>query len=203
MTCLAAITFGVVCALNAPNGPEPQSFAHGKATNRAVYAGFTPYLPAIGPVVSVRPRTPPQEPKERDGLGLAALTAYAPERASESPFDAIRGGFKIAHQGVDTSCFPSQLVRILRDTEKRFGRKVIVTSGYRSPRHNKRVRGARHSQHMNCKAADIRVPGVSKDKLYAYLLRHPKRGGVGIYGSQWVHIDVARQRTWDWRRKSK
>jgi len=201
MTCLVAITFGVACALNAPMGDEPQPFHYGKATNRAVYAGFQPDLPTVGPMIAFRPRKAAQKRKERDGEGRTTLTAFAPERSSVSQFDAIRSGFKVAHSGVKTACFPHRLVTILRDTERHFGRPVIITSGYRSPAHNRRVRGARHSQHMHCKAADIRVPGISKKQLHAYLMRHPKRGGVGIYGGPWVHVDVARKRAWDWRRK--
>lgn len=36
---------------------------------------------------------------------------------------------------------------------------IIVTSGYRSPQVNKLVRGAKNSQHLEGKAADIIIPG--------------------------------------------
>ncbi len=64
-------------------------------------------------------------------------------------------------EDVDVSCLKPSLVRMLRTVEQRYGKRVIVTSGYRSPAHNKRVRGAPRSFHMACAAADIQVPGIS------------------------------------------
>lgn len=179
MTCLAA-TVGLICALNAPPYPEPQLFHHGKATNRATYASnrFVPKLPLIGPlVVSMKPSDGPPP-------GLAAL--------------AYRSN--VARKGTKTSCFPPRLVGILRDVERHFKAPVIVTSGYRTSRQNRRAGGADGSMHLQCKAADIRVNGVSKKRLHTYLMRHPKRGGVGLY-RRWntVHIDVGKKRNWYWR----
>src|SRR5690606_1452956 len=90
---------------------------------------------------------------------------------------------------VDVSCFRPQLVQILRAIEARFGKKIIVTSGYRSPEHNRRVRGARKSQHMACAAADIHVPGVHKLKVAEFVRAMPGRGGVGTYcHTEAVHV---------------
>lgn len=201
MTCTLAM-IGAVCVLSAPVGAEPQPFHYGKATNRASYAvaSFQPELPSIGPVIAFRTA----RPRERKGIGLEELAYAGSKRASAKPFEAIMGkgrgkGFRIAHRAVDTSCFPKRLTGILRDAERHFRGRVIVTSGYRSKAYNRRVGGATRSQHLNCRAADVRIPGVSKTALFRYLRRHPKAGGVGIYRSQYVHIDIGRKRTWDWR----
>jgi uncharacterized protein YcbK (DUF882 family) len=78
--------------------------------------------------------------------------------------------------------------------------KVIVTSGYRSPTRNKKARGAQHSLHMYCSAADIQVEGVSKWELASYLRSMPGRGGVGTYCyTESVHIDIGPERDWNWR----
>ncbi|WP_448826708.1 D-Ala-D-Ala carboxypeptidase family metallohydrolase [Capnocytophaga bilenii] len=37
---------------------------------------------------------------------------------------------------------------------------IIITSGYRTPAHNKKVGGADNSQHLTASAADIVVKGV-------------------------------------------
>lgn len=104
------------------------------------------------------------------------------------------------HSGVDVNCLKPSLVRALKTVERRFGKKVVVTSGYRSPSHNRRVRGARNSLHMYCAAADIQVPGVSKWTLAKYLRTMPGRGGVGTYcHTNSVHIDVGPERDWNWR----
>jgi len=173
MTCLAAtIIIGAVCALNAPPYPEPQLFHHGKATNRATYANgrFVPVLPTIGPLITSKPAP-----------GLAVL-AYSQSPRKPDAFETFdRPKRRARHGDKRTSCFPPRLVGILRDVERHFKAPVVVVSGYRSPRHNRRVGGVRRSMHLSCKAADIKVAGVSKKRLHAYLMRHPKRGGVGLY----------------------
>lgn len=204
MTCIREIVFSLACVLPRPDAPEPMYFGYGKAVNRAVIAAsFVPQAPDIGPEIAMKPERIITRPNrgngKRSGAGLAVL-AYGQERSSGTQFKAIdKGAFRVAHANVKTSCFPRRLIGIIHDAERHFGGKVIVTSGYRSKVYNRRVRGATRSQHMNCKAADMRIPGVSKTKLHAYLLRHPKRGGVGIYRSKWIHVDVGSRRQWDWR----
>ena len=109
-------------------------------------------------------------------------------------------GLRVQREDVETSCFPSQLVGMLRSIERKFGKKVIVTSGYRSPSHNRRVNGATRSQHMGCKAADIVVPDADRFVVAAYARSLPGRGGVGTYcHSAAIHVDVGPQRDWNWR----
>ena len=101
---------------------------------------------------------------------------------------------------VDTSCFKPKLVQILKTIERHYGKKILVTSGYRSPAHNRRVRGARKSAHMSCSAADIQVAGVSRWELANFARSIPGRGGVGTYcHTASVHVDVGAERDWNWR----
>jgi uncharacterized protein YcbK (DUF882 family) len=101
---------------------------------------------------------------------------------------------------VDVACLKPSLVRVLKTVENHYGRKLIVTSGYRSPAHNRRARGAKNSLHMYCAAADIQVPGISKWELAQYFRSMPGRGGVGTYcHTASVHIDVGPERDWNWR----
>ncbi|SNY93529.1 Peptidase M15 [Cohaesibacter sp. ES.047] len=110
-----------------------------------------------------------------------------------------RGGFQVAHAKVQLSCLKPKLVKLLKKVETHYGKPVIITSGYRSAAYNRRVRGARKSQHIQCKAADIRVPGVSKSALAKYAKTLPGIGGVGIYcRSSFVHLDVGGRRDWYW-----
>lgn len=79
-----------------------------------------------------------------------------------------------------------------------------VISGYRSPKSNASLRSAgggqaKNSRHMHGDAIDIRIPGVDTADIrdIAYCL---KAGGVGMYkGSDFVHVDVWKVRTWNWR----
>ena len=101
---------------------------------------------------------------------------------------------------VDVACLKPSLVRVLKTVERHYGKKMIITSGYRSPAHNRRARGAKNSLHMYCAAADIQVPGIGKWELAAYFRTMPGRGGVGTYcHTESVHIDIGPERDWNWR----
>lgn len=76
-----------------------------------------------------------------------------------------------------------------------------VISGYRSPETNATLRSrssgvAEHSLHMQGRAIDIRLRGVSTRKLRDLAIAL-HRGGVGFYPvSDFVHVDTGRVRTW-------
>lgn len=104
------------------------------------------------------------------------------------------------NETVDVACLKPSLVRVLKTIEGHYGRKMVVTSGYRDPARNRRANGAKNSLHMYCAAADIQVPGVSKWELANYIRTMPGRGGVGTYcHTESVHVDVGPERDWNWR----
>jgi uncharacterized protein YcbK (DUF882 family) len=76
-----------------------------------------------------------------------------------------------------------------------------VISGYRSPHTNASLRAnskgvAENSLHLLGQAIDIRLPGTKLRDLYRAAV-DLRSGGVGIYpGSDFVHVDVGRVRTW-------
>lgn len=109
-------------------------------------------------------------------------------------------GLRTQTEHVDVSCLRPQLVRMIKQVERHYGKPAIVTSGYRDPYRNRRAGGVRHSLHTLCAAADIQVEGVSKWQLADYLRSIPGRGGVGTYcHTQSVHIDIGSERDWNWR----
>lgn len=117
--------------------------------------------------------------------GLARLSPLALQRQTER---------------VDVACLKPELVRLLKKVEGYYKRPVVVTSGYRSPKSNKRIGGATGSKHTTCEAADVQVKGVSKWDIAKYVRSLPERGGVGTYcHTQSVHIDVGSARDWNWR----
>jgi uncharacterized protein YcbK (DUF882 family) len=121
--------------------------------------------------------------------------AYAAGLARLAP-----NGLKVQRESVDVACLKPQLVQVLKGVERHYGREVVVTSGFRSPTFNRRVRGAKHSLHMYCAAADIQVSGVSKWALAQYLRSLPGRGGVGTYcHTDSIHVDIGPDRDWNWR----
>ena len=77
-----------------------------------------------------------------------------------------------------------------------------IISGYRSPDTNEKLRSngggqAKNSQHIEGKAIDVRLAGVTTERLRDLALSF-KQGGVGYYRkSDFVHIDVGRVRYWE------
>ena len=77
-----------------------------------------------------------------------------------------------------------------------------IISGYRSGETNEKLRSngggqAQNSQHIQGKAIDVRLKGVSTLRLRD-LAMGLKRGGVGYYKkSDFVHVDTARVRYWE------
>ncbi len=70
----------------------------------------------------------------------------------------------------------------------------ITGSGYRTESHNKEVGGAKNSQHLYAKAADINAKGYTPKQLYDAIERLIKegrmlQGGLGLYKS-FVHYDI-------------
>jgi uncharacterized protein YcbK (DUF882 family) len=66
--------------------------------------------------------------------------------------------------------------------------KITITSGYRCPKHNKDVGGARRSQHTLGKAADIKVEGHTPEEV-GRMARKLGFGYVKVYKT-WTHVDV-------------
>lgn len=86
-------------------------------------------------------------------------------------------------------------LRIVDELRASFGKPCVLLSSYRSPAYNRAVGGASQSQHVEFTALDIRVQGVSPQRVYDRLLQWRRegrfRGGLGLYPSAgFVHIDT-------------
>lgn len=83
-------------------------------------------------------------------------------------------------------------LQILRDY---IGVPVSVTgSGYRTPKHNKKVGGAERSQHLTASAADINAKGYTPKQLSVVIEKlikegEMKEGGLGVY-KNFLHYDI-------------
>ena len=109
-------------------------------------------------------------------------------------------GLRTQHDKVQVSCLKPQLVSMIKRLETHYRKPVVITSGYRSPAHNRSVSGAKRSLHMSCSAADLQIPGVSKWEIARQVRTWPGRGGVGTYcHTESIHIDVGPERDWNWR----
>lgn len=93
------------------------------------------------------------------------------------------------YDGTNVVIICEDLVKLLESIRVELGVPLIVNSGYRTPAHNLKVKGASHSYHMLGAAADVRCSkGVNALATVAeqYLSGW---GGIGIYSS-FVHIDI-------------
>lgn len=132
------------------------------------------------------------------GLSVASLYAsQAPEahhpRGLQDLTPDFESKLEVAYtkqtDNVRINCFPAQLRAVLATLHRRFGRRPVVTSGYR-PRSGR-------SMHAKCKAADIRIPGVKPGQIASYARSLGGIGGVGTYCSTGiVHVDVGPRRDW-------
>lgn len=83
-------------------------------------------------------------------------------------------------------------LQVLRDY---LGVPVRITgSGYRTAKHNKKVGGAKNSQHLTASGADINADGYTPKQLAAEIEKliaagKMVQGGIGIY-SNFVHYDI-------------
>jgi hypothetical protein len=87
---------------------------------------------------------------------------------------------------------------------------IRINSAYRSHIHNKKVGGARESQHLKGKALDLKIGDINEDgkinsidkQIVAHILEKEiikNTGGIGFYpGTMVIHMDVRGHRArWD------
>src|ERR1700756_5190595 len=108
------------------------------------------------------------------------------------------------HRTGDVKDYDVREFDLLHDLMARLGHPdgiIDIVCGYRTPWSNNYLRQhghgvALHSQHMEAKAIDIRIPGVPAAQVRDVALAM-QRGGVGYYAqSDFVHVDVGRVRHW-------
>ena len=84
---------------------------------------------------------------------------------------------------------------------------LVVSSGYRTASHNKKVGGAKNSEHLTASALDLTSTIWTSPQLallYQGLidLGVVPDGGIGLYPPSknskmgWIHIDLGRSRRW-------
>lgn len=92
-------------------------------------------------------------------------------------------------------------VEILQPIRDKYGKPIVVTSGFRCAKLNNAVGGAKTSQHCKGEAADIRsVSDSIKDnkELFNLVLQMLKDKEIKVgqlideYGYNWVHISLPR-----------
>lgn len=86
------------------------------------------------------------------------------------------------------------VVKAAERIRNHFGGPVIVTCGTRCAKHNKEVGGVANSRHLDGKAIDLKMNGVSQSKLLNYAKTMKMNGVIrytyAIKNSSAIHIDI-------------
>lgn len=91
------------------------------------------------------------------------------------------------------------LVNALQTMRREINKPFMVVSGYRSPEHNAKVGGAKHSKHMEGTAVDISMVGHDPH-LFERVARRAGFLGFGFYPeNNFMHIDLGPKREWGTR----
>lgn len=85
---------------------------------------------------------------------------------------------------------------VLDPLREALGKPIKVTSGYRGPALNRRVKGAAKSQHLSGEAADLQSPGTAVLELFKLVIRLGLPFDQVIYevngAAKWVHVSHSR-----------
>lgn len=105
-----------------------------------------------------------------------------------------RDEFKCKCGGRYCNGYPAEpqelLVRLAERARKHFKAPATIVSGLRCQRHNANEGGVANSQHMYGEACDIRIEGVSGDRLLAFFKAQPEVRYTYKINSTNVHFDI-------------
>ncbi len=190
-----------VVAANENVSDAPVQGASLLAYERRVAGEDTPAAPAQAPAASTAFRLAPAAVVEVAGVtrelqpsrsAFAAPALIGPGPQIAGTFGMGGRNWRPAYDHVVTNCFGPDLRAALENIARHFNSEVLVTSGHRD-------NGRRRSMHRFCRAADIRVVGVSPGTVANYAANVPGVNGVGTYRRVAVtHIDT-RENRMAWR----
>lgn len=81
------------------------------------------------------------------------------------------------------------LLQMLENARYLAGVPFLITSGYRSDNHNKKVGGAEHSSHLTGRAVDISCRTSYMRLKIMWALKDAGFNRIGVYRS-WIHADI-------------
>lgn len=115
--------------------------------------------------------------------------------------DLNKPGFELTNE-IRSNLF--ELATNLEVLRAHFNAPITVNSAYRDPEYNASIGGAKNSQHILGKAADVAVKGVSPNEVadaieFLINVGLMKEGGLGYYDT-FTHYDIRGTKArWDFR----
>lgn len=87
--------------------------------------------------------------------------------------------------------------KVIQPLREWVGKPIKINSGYRCPKLNAAVGGAKTSQHMTGEAADLHIPSISEGKKWFEYIRKNLPYDQLIWehsssGSYWIHVSCKR-----------
>ena len=88
----------------------------------------------------------------------------------------------------------SELAKNLQVLRDAVGKSITINSGYRSPSYNAKIGGVKNSQHVQGKASDIVIKGMTPKEVALVIeglieQGKMKQGGIGVYPN-FTHYDI-------------
>jgi hypothetical protein len=80
---------------------------------------------------------------------------------------------------------------ILQPLRDRLARPIVISSGYRSPMLNEAIGGAKNSDHMKGRAADIVVPSMAVRDVCGLVIGMGLPFDQLIHEQTWTHVSIA------------
>ncbi len=88
-----------------------------------------------------------------------------------------------------------ECVASIEELRNHCGFPIVISSGYRCPKHNKEVGGAPESKHLLGQAVDINIGGLNSSQIHMLIeLGMPLFNGFG-FGKGKLHFDVREKPT--------
>lgn len=98
--------------------------------------------------------------------------------------------------GVDQRIRPNTAEKT-KEVQSAFGKKLLITSGFRDPERNARAEGAVGSKHLTGEAVDVMFRGNEQETIQLIKAASAKGiGGIGVYRPGFVHLDTGPKRVW-------
>jgi hypothetical protein len=109
---------------------------------------------------------------------------------SNFPESNAAGDFLVWAPGKDKRVDPNLLV-LVEEVARRFGRPFTIISGYRSPAKNEEVDGAKGSMHLQGRAVDVSGSGLTNQDRLDIIAIASSIGirGIGVYNGGSLHFD--------------
>ena len=87
-----------------------------------------------------------------------------------------------------------ELAENLQVLREHLGKPIRIISAYRTAKYNRKIDGARRSQHLTASAADIKIKGMEPREIKEVVEELiekglMKQGGIGLYKS-FLHYDI-------------